>query len=164
MTRNPDGTLQRLNTVLEVYGAQSLSWPDEERDVLLKLIRDNIQADQMYREAKALEHVLDHSRVSTDISSLQSKIMAKVSEQSSESNVADFSSHQKKKPSGGGSYSVFLQNVSLLAASLIIGIYIGTTDSVSTFYPFGHIDTANLVNLVPVSVDGEELPFEEKFL
>ncbi len=167
---NFDDRLKRLTTVLEVYGAKSALWPEEERRFLLKLIKENIEADQIYQEAVALEHVLDQVAVSKDMTSLQSAIMAKITEQASvrnqtvNSKVIDLASRQKTKAHTGLSYSDMLQNTALLAAALILGIYIGTTDFIGKLYPFAHDDSANIVSLVPAPVDENGLPYEENFL
>ncbi|MGH1352189.1 MAG: hypothetical protein ACRBBN_15470 [Methyloligellaceae bacterium] len=167
---NLDNALQRLTTVLEVYGAKPLSWPEEERDFLQKLIRKNIAADQIYQEAVALEHVLDQAAVPKDMASLQSRIMARIgeqaviSEQTVEAEVIDFASRQKPKPAAKVPYLDIVQNIAVMAAALIIGIYIGTTDFVSKLTPFDQSVSSNIVTLVPAPVDKNGLPYEESFL
>ena len=53
-------TLERLEQVLDAYGGDPIRWPDNERDVLLALVRQSPKASARLQEAEVLDQILSH--------------------------------------------------------------------------------------------------------
>jgi hypothetical protein len=51
--------LKRLEQILAAYGAKSERWPEEERPLALALLARDVQAQQLLRDARRLDGLLD---------------------------------------------------------------------------------------------------------
>jgi len=77
-------TIERLFEVLNSYGSASGKWPETERDGLEKLLKSerktNQQLNQIYQEARALDHLLntDMPDQGEDLSAISTRIMARI--------------------------------------------------------------------------------------
>ena len=122
--------LQRLQTVLEQYGARPTNWPVGDRP-LVEFMQQDEGAERLFREAEALDHLLDYSTdtASSDseqIASLQQNILADFDDlhKSDRQGVIPFG--QFKKPATGRLFDqTGLATTMALAACFAFGIYLG---------------------------------------
>lgn len=128
--------LQRLKNVLDIYGAQSERWPENEQGKLLKYISGNKHAKSIYLEAKALDELLSSISDFEVPDNLNRRIVASVSDPDQvqgtapeylQDNVVRLTSYQRESQEFGGRKHIFA-TTALMAASLLIGIFIGYSE------------------------------------
>lgn len=145
MSKNTNGaSLKRLKDVLLAYGGDPVRWPDDERDELLALLRGNAEAGLMRSEQSALDKVLDSPAAPSPSSALRSRILQVAMpqdeagtvpivsgpvvinlQQRSQERAQTRTQTQSASARRAGRPPVNWQTAALLAASLLIGVWIG---------------------------------------
>jgi len=133
-----DQHLQDLTSLLEVYGADKARWPAADRMRLSAAIASDPRAQKLLAEAEALDRLLDMApRVSTGRErTLAQQIVAAAaagqgpSAQRPSTNVIHLSNARKPTPTLLRSPSRQAA-AALLAASLVLGIFAGTSRQLS---------------------------------
>lgn len=122
-------SLQRLKQVLEAYGGNPDRWPEAEREGLLALLRGNAEAGSLHTEQKALDAALDAPAAPAAPEALRASIL-KIAVPAAPAKEAEIIPFRKAPPSAkpaqpaGGPFFNW-QTAALLAASLLIGVWIG---------------------------------------
>lgn len=130
-TPNESWTLQRLDRLLEAYGSNDKRWPGAERAGLAVFLAANAEARKRVREAAAFDAVLDKggaTRAKIDARLLDRIVAAAAAEprtQSATAVVVPFKPRAKVTAAPARRISVRWREVSLLAATLLVGFYIG---------------------------------------
>lgn len=140
MNRNENRTelLKELQAVLEVAGARPDRWPTKQRARLAAFVEYDAEAARLFAEAKALDHVLglapDDGPVGSD---LEARILA----------TATILPQQRSRGAGLDEGATIIplpsrhyvkkrlwswQSLTVLAASLIVGIVIGISGEASS--------------------------------
>ncbi len=140
----------RLEAVLQLYGAKDQKWPDKDRGALLDFVKADDAGQQLLREYQALDDCLDFGKVvvaasegKTLTAHIMSQIAAPVQQIQNEgvqkSDVcSDFNAdHKVDKPftdqllkmmpfmQKKGPLEGHFTQISLFAASLFLGLFIG---------------------------------------
>jgi hypothetical protein len=68
--------LDRLQTLLDVYGADPQRWPAHERDAAWQLVQQSSAAQALHRQALALDAMLDADRVPPPDAALRTRILS----------------------------------------------------------------------------------------
>ncbi len=119
-------SLERLKSVLEAYGANPDRWPDDERDELLAVLRGNAEAGGQQDREQALDAVLNNVKVSLPSHALRNnilKITTPAAPAEMEAKVVPF--HKPELTRHAIRPMLSWQTAALLAASLLIGVWIG---------------------------------------
>lgn len=146
--------LQTLEVTLDAYGADRARWPEDRRRELAGLIVADPQAREMLRETVAFDLLLDQTSTATreDVPlPLMSRIMsaaqaegaatARVSEGVAASNVIPLPARTAKSAAGKPERTETVRRMSawqewsaagMLAASLLLGVYIGGSGMLSS--------------------------------
>jgi len=117
---------------LEVHGSRAARWPADSRQRFEPLLAKEVRARELLAEAEALERLLDRAPLpsSARIQALSDRIAA-LAEDDAEARVpapvVDLAAHRRAPPPAQG---YRLKLASALAASLLVGIYIGTAPRV----------------------------------
>jgi hypothetical protein len=140
MNRNENRTelLEELRTALEVVGARPERWSDTQRARLAAFVEYDTEAAQLFAEAKALDRVLDFAPSDgTAGSDLEARILA----------AATILPQQHSASVGIGAGATIIplpsrrivkerrwtwQSLTVLAASLVVGVVIGISGEVSS--------------------------------
>lgn len=143
MTKSKTGNIDRLQDVLERFGADAERWPQEERAVLEELLRSQADARALFDEFKSLDQLLDQHGIDTERAlsrhdALSASILKAVAEETTHAdardNVVPFQPVPVKPVAGSRAHHrLQLPNVAAagaLAASLMLGIALGATGSV----------------------------------
>ena len=135
MTEQPM-TLDRLDELLSVYGADEAHWPAEERQVARELIAGSADARRLVDEARALDMLLNEVSVEEPSAELVERLMAARPRAVPEPAPA----RAAGKAKGGGlaglaraiwPYGSSAFPAGALAASLVLGIALGSTTGIS---------------------------------
>lgn len=120
--------LERLDTVLAVYGSDPADWPSNERAALKDLIAAAPSAARLLAEAVALDRVMDHAPAGKAIEVLKQQIVAAaVEDGSTETRVIPISAaHSRRGMSFAGDRKA-MWPVAALAASFAFGLYLGVS-------------------------------------
>jgi hypothetical protein len=116
--------LHKLTEVLDTFGSDSMNWPGHCRDELLKFVSEDAAARQAYEEAVVLDDMLAMPPVPEASESLVAGIVAAVT--ADRENIA---TAQVVVLRQGNRYRDMLRQLTMasgLAASLLIGIFIGS--------------------------------------
>ncbi|PLX44703.1 MAG: hypothetical protein C0605_02115 [Hyphomicrobiales bacterium] len=137
MSTNTNGaTPQRLRDVIAAYGGDPGRWPDDERDGLLTLLRGNAEAAAARDEARALDQVLDSAAAPPPSAALRAGILS-VAAPAAPAGTGTTSSAKVipfRRPDRAGEgpaphhaapRRTMWPTAALLAASLLIGVWIG---------------------------------------
>ena len=139
--------LNRLRAVLDSYGADPLRWPDADRVALASLLEDE-DIQQELRSARELDRILSGASTPEAPTGAQDRLASLAA--NTPQQEADEPAGPFVQTFGVGRFAT----VSTLAASLFIGIYIGT---------LGSLD-AILINDTEVTAwaetDGTDDPFD----
>lgn len=126
MTEHPhEHDLDRLQTVLEIYGAEPGRWPEADRERLLRQTRESDAARRLLREAEALEQVMAHASGGKAPDGLGARIVAAaVHDPAREARVVPIGAASARR-SRRGAFSGNAMAAGLLAASFALGLYVG---------------------------------------
>ncbi|MGX1196880.1 hypothetical protein [Parvibaculum sp. MBR-TMA-1.3b-4.2] len=132
-------TLERLDELLSAYGADEAGWPAGERQAARDLIAASAEARQLLEDARALDTLLNAAPVEEPSAELVERLMAaRPREVSKELPQARREAGRAKK--GGGlrgiaaalwPYGSSAFPAGALAASLVLGIALGTSTGIS---------------------------------
>ncbi len=140
--------LQRLKEVLDIYGARSELWPEADRARLLEIISQDRRAHSLFLEAKAFDSLIQTVPDIKVPEELNLRILSSVLKTERSDNATPdvprnnvvplFSNRQGRLPFKAT--RKILPTAALMAASLLIGVYIGYSD-LSTISPLGDATT-----------------------
>ena len=123
--------MERLQSVLDGYGADMAHWPQSELE-LSDFIEKNTHAAQLYREARALDQLLGLSALSPPpatekIELLQQSILADFADmhKADAAVVVPFEKHKPRVPAAANDNG--WMTATALAACFAFGIYLGGT-------------------------------------
>ena len=136
---------KRLEQILAAYGAKSERWPEAERPDALALLARDAQAQQLLRDARRLDGLLDSlpaSEPTLDASSLAARLSERPQE------TAGVRSPAPSRPRWRIPF--IMPNLIGLAAAAVAGFWIGWTNPGT--------DNTQVAELVPYVADmnGEE--------
>ena len=138
--------LTHLSDVLDRFGADSSRWPDDVRSSLLQFVKDNADAKALLLEARAVDDVINAAQPlsNVDVTSLATKILAASEREEQVSRQLEINREYprgvehgavRRVRSASRSGAVFdWQSVGLLAASLVVGVWIGGSGLLDTTY------------------------------
>lgn len=124
-TRSNRPEFEALESVLDTYGADRTRWPAKVRLQYARLLTESDEAASLVREAEAFDRLLSMAPQLTDgrRSALVSKIVAAAAaEPQQTSKVIKFEPPRRFKR-----YGVAAEAAMLLAASLVLGMFVGTS-------------------------------------
>jgi hypothetical protein len=135
MRHSRDDLLKQLQDALDLAGAKPARWPESIRARLSALVETDDDAARMFAQAKALDTVLSHASTGTPPRpELELRILAAASampqERPQAASVIDLGgAHRQDRPAAQASRTLyrpsFVGGAALLAASLVLGIFIG---------------------------------------
>jgi hypothetical protein len=134
MRHSRDDLLKQLQDALDLAGAKPARWPESIRARLSALVETDDDAARMFAEAKALDTVLSHASTGTPPRpELELRILAAASampqEHPNPASVIDLGGARRQDRGARAPHTLsrpsFLGGAALLAASLILGIFIG---------------------------------------
>lgn len=127
---NRSATLEGLQRLLDVYGADRSRWPARERLRYVPLLAESAEARRLMAEARALDALLDEAPApdNADLEALAARIMvaAGAAPEARGSTVTAFRPRGQvtRVPRSEGRFG--WAAAALLAASLILGVFAGT--------------------------------------
>ncbi|HEY7644025.1 MAG TPA: hypothetical protein VH858_03230 [Hyphomicrobiales bacterium] len=134
MRHSRDELLKQLQDALDLAGAKPARWPESVRTRLSAFVETDDDAARMFAEAKALDTVLSRASTGTARPELELRILAAASampqQRANAAGVIDLGGARRQDRTAvrapGPLYRPsFLGGAALLAASLILGIFIG---------------------------------------
>ena len=137
MTNAEPMTLDRLDDLLSAYGADETRWPAEKRQAARELIASSADARRLLDETRALDMLLNQAPVEEPSAELMERLMA--------ARPRELVEVPPRRASGGAGKGGWIRGVAAalwpygssafpagaLAASLVLGIALGTTTSIS---------------------------------
>jgi hypothetical protein len=137
MTNELKGTadVRSLEHHLEIYGADQTRWPRAARKRFARLLADDARARTLLSEAAALDRLLDHAPVPSTFKerALRDRIVAVISNEGDAARTDQPAAHsielpRRRKLAWTRSTPRWAgwQAAALLAASLAIGVYLGS--------------------------------------
>ena len=123
--------LKKLEGILERCGADPRHWPQAERTALLAFIKSDERARALLHEARALANLLDAAPLARDTGRLKSGILDAIGnlpQEPAETTVIAFPKPALRAQNTAGRWGV----AALLAASLLIGIWVGAAGFAET--------------------------------
>lgn len=167
MTQKNTELYQSLETILSRYGADSDWWPVKDRASFLELIEKDNAAKKLFEQHKALDHCLDAGQervTSFEVSALTARVMAQIEPsplgdvqtgqqtgRTVKSSLLDKLKGLRLKqlwPQGRSAALSFFESLadnqrvaglSLLAASLVLGVFLGLNENVGTVLEQGFV-------------------------
>lgn len=131
---NRSATIEGLQRLLDVYGADRSRWPARERLRYVPLLAESADARRLLEEARALDALLDEAPApnDADIDVLATRIMtaAGASPATRPSTVTAFKPRARVGARRSGDSGFGWPAAALLAASLVLGVFAGTTGMV----------------------------------
>lgn len=126
---NKNNKLDRLEELLDTFGADLERWPAAERSALEAFAGTDKPARQMFAEAKALERVMDAAPAGSNSAALKAKIVAAALEDPTrEATVVPLMQNHARS---GRSFSIrspqSMWPAAALAASFAFGLYMGVS-------------------------------------
>jgi len=127
--QNKKARLERLRGVVAAYGADRARWPEHDRSDFT----DADMADQAVAsdigEAQALDALLAHASIPAPMPDTAAKIAARIIAADRKDKVVDMKGHQPSLQHTASRHASFYWPAAgLLAASLMIGIFLGQSD------------------------------------
>ena len=138
-------SLERLKSVLASYGANPSRWPDDERDELLSLLRGNEVAGRLRGEHHALDRALDSAKIRPPSDALRSNILKIAVPAIKTGQGGEVLPFPKPDRDRAGHSFLNWPTAAVLAASLLIGVWIGAGDIGGTLIS-ETLDIASLEN------------------
>jgi hypothetical protein len=138
MMYSREDLLKQLESALGVAGANPSRWPQDARARLAAFVETDAEAERLFAEAKALDTVLARACAGTSGSNCAAKILAACLELPQERGggsaaILPFGTGPSRRryrrlrsdiPGGG---AAFWGGAAMLAASLMLGVYIGAS-------------------------------------
>jgi len=161
---------KRLKEVLSIYGANPSHWPDDERVELLAVANSSGDVSAFVRGAREIDLVLDSApklempqgaigrlKTAVGISGNEDKDEVRVAEPNAE--IIKFSSRKmdQAEPPHQNRRDIFAA-VTAIAACLVLGVLVGTSQLAEQYLP---IETIIASNDVSVSEDGNTCYWSE---
>jgi hypothetical protein len=126
---------------LEIYGADQTRWPQAARERFARLLADDARARTLLSEAKALDRLLAHAPVSSTFKerALRDRIVSVINNEGDAARTDRPAAHSielarrrqlawtRSTPRWAG-----WQAAALLAASLVIGVYLGSAGGLTS--------------------------------
>ncbi len=128
--------LARLKEVLDLFGADSLRWPQEERALLEEFVRENDDAKALVGQEQAFDQVLNFAPAGSLPSEVKSRLLKHVLQDKPGAEAEII-------PLNAGHYGTLSQIqikkqawpvAALLAASLVLGLYLGAAGLTGTAF------------------------------
>jgi hypothetical protein len=135
MKRNASMTLEQLEYRLAVYGANLHRWPEEQRRDARELLDASAQAEQLYRQARGLEQVLDLWAVEPDGQALAARIIQQARHLTQEPPPVLI-----PRTFGLGRFLPLWPSAVALGLAFVLGLLIGLADVMSTTRPLTPLD------------------------
>ena len=167
--KNVDALLNRLETVLEAYGADRSRWPQADRELLRDVGVDAsvAQADQ----ARELDAILSGATEPRTAEGAGAAVAARIlaqAESSEDANVVAFDAEARREPRRAfDPIASVWPAAALLAASLVIGVFLGQSDLWSDTLQRGFLSADASVDALSDAVFGlplDALNFTEETL
>lgn len=157
MTNEPDKRVDigRLEDVLDIYGSSPARWPEAERSDLLRLAEDNPEAGALLADNRRFDAVLAFAPAGEANADLRNRILAAaVDEGAREARVVPIEAAQGRRAARAMPQIIRIPwQAAVLAASFLVGIYVGTIETVPTMVA----DSLRIANLTEASDDSEDL-------
>lgn len=120
-------TLERLDEVLSIHGANPARWPEKDRDSLLALAERDARASRLVSEAAALDRLLDLAPAGRAGEALRNRIVASaVADGARAARVAPLSAARGNARKGfGDASSGTIWSATAMAACFALGLYLG---------------------------------------
>jgi len=178
MTRKiqQDALIERFKAVLDAYGGDAARWPANERAELLALLERDPIARAMHAEAEAVDRTLaaaahHHAPVGKDLlERVTDGALAAIAAQSSTAEpapVISLDEHRQRRSFARPRHNNHWQAAGLLAASLVLGVYLGATGvmapAVDSFTQAAGLTNSSDTETAELSF-GAESPLEEELL
>jgi hypothetical protein len=112
--------LERFATIVGAYGADSSSWPDDEREAALALLASSEEAARMQQEAAALDAFLDDVPDVRPSTALRSRILEQAPRRSS-----SWAERWNRFAEVVWPFGPRWQPVAALAAAAVLGVVVG---------------------------------------
>lgn len=121
--------LERLETVLAIYGSDPAGWPKSERAVLERLVGAQPSAARLLDEAVALDKVMERAPAGHVDDALKQRIVAAaVADGSSADRVIPFSVERARRRGNFPAGRSTMWPAAALAASFALGLYLGISE------------------------------------
>jgi hypothetical protein len=125
---------QLLAALIDAYGADPSRWPSDDADLLSRMALDQSLSEKM-QEARELDLLLDQAPQPDAPAGAIERLLARVDreeQQSAASNVVAISKARASRPHPIGRQTMFGRpSYALMAASLLLGLYLGQADFVN---------------------------------
>lgn len=160
--------LEHLEWTLARFGADLERWPDEDRRALEPLIRSSSDASRMVEEARALDRLVDMAPSGVEGRDLVGRIVetARTDRDHLDAQVIHLPPRRNSgRPQWQKDWT--WPSAALLAASLLLGLYIGATGLVDPAHTNG-FDVASAEDSIASALPGfsfeEDITLSEDFL
>lgn len=146
MTSEGNMTLERFRGILDIHGGDPDRWPEDIRAEALHFSQKDPQARDALKAATSFDNMMDVWDVPDIPQDFTRRLMAKVGD-----NTLDFEVHRKNRNSRGVRIFEFSRIAvpAALAASLALGVFLGTTGLTSAI--FGDSQNVTVVDLAYLS-------------
>jgi hypothetical protein len=125
---NVQDTLKRIAELASAYGADSSRWPEPERSLLDEAAGAR---PDLLAEAQEVDAVLSRASAPPSGSSGRERLLAQIAREASPANVVDLRSRSRQPRSFAWPVAA------ALAASLALGVYLGTLDGANAVFSPG---------------------------
>lgn len=143
MTSERNMTLERFRGILDIHGGDPARWPDEVRAEALQFSRTDPEGREALKSATSFDNMMDVWGVPEIPEDFTDRLMAGAGD-----NLLDLEGHRKKRAGRFGDLSRILVPTAL-AASLALGVFLGTTGLSATI--FGGSQNITVVDLAYLS-------------
>jgi hypothetical protein len=125
---NSEAALKRIAELASAYGADPSRWPEADR----ALLRDAALArPDLLAEAQEVDAVLGQASAPPSAASGRERLLAQIAREASPANVIDLGLHRRSRRSFAWPVAA------ALAASLALGVYLGTLDGANAVFSPG---------------------------
>ena len=119
---------KRLQAVLDAYGADPARWPEADRTELADLLSQDADLSDLIGEARALDRVLDHASVPHAHNRAVANVLAAAKADENSTVIPLDRARTPHRESRSVPRRVAWPVVGLMAASLLIGAFLGQTN------------------------------------
>ncbi|MGI9481546.1 MAG: hypothetical protein ACR2OR_04210 [Hyphomicrobiales bacterium] len=138
---NDEKDKSRLEVVLAAYGADPARWPEDERISLLLEVKE-IELEQQTREAKEIDFVLGAAHAPAMPHGAIERLMSKTNSGTQKcAEIVELSARRAAPPRP--MVLEFLPAGVAIAACLLLGVFIGTSQFAEQYLPVGSMVAAN---------------------
>jgi hypothetical protein len=135
MKRNASMTLEQLEYRLAMYGANLHKWPEEQHRDARELLDASAQTEQLYRQARGLDQILDLWAVEPDGQALAARIIQQAHRLTQEPPPVLI-----LRTFGLGRFLPLWPSAVALGLAFVLGLLVGLTDVMSTTRPLTPLD------------------------